>query len=343
MHKRYILILLSLLTTEVTQAQDPQFTQFYAAPLYLNPAFSGSALAPRVTINYRNQWPAVTNYVTSMIGIDHHLERYNSGIGILFYSDNQKQNQIRSTELALQYSYQFSITDQTAIRLGLQGSYSNRTVNWFGLTFGDQYTNQGFTGNPTTDPIVANGLPTLSYLDFSTGGLLYSDWYWIGVSAHHLNRPSLAYVTGDGTRLPIKGSIHTGLRIPFAGFTGLGDEWERERTISPTVNYRFQGKFDQLDLGLYMTYSPMVIGAWYRGLPLKKYAPTVPNSDALAILVGYRQDNFSIGYSYDTTISTLGIGSGGSHEISLSYTFDTWPPGKKKSRRRDKQLSCPKF
>jgi len=41
-------------------AQDPQFTQFYANPLYLNPAFAGTARCPRVTMNYRNQWPVLT-------------------------------------------------------------------------------------------------------------------------------------------------------------------------------------------------------------------------------------------------------------------------------------------
>jgi len=343
MFKRYILLLVGWLTAGTLFAQDPQFTQFYAAPLYLNPAFAGSALAPRVTLNYRNQWPAVTNYVTSMVGVDHYIDRINSGIGLLLVNDNQGQGQIRSTDIGLQYAYQLKLSEQTFLRLGLQGAYVNRSVNYFGLTFGDQFTNQGFTGNPTTDPIVANGSPKLSYLDFSTGGLLYSDWYWVGFAASHINRPSQAYVAGDNSRLPMKGSFHAGLKIPFAGYTGLGDEWDKEKSISPAINYRFQGKYDQLDLGMYLTYSPMVLGLWYRGIPVKQYEKGINNNDALAVLVGFRQDNFSIGYSYDATISTLGLGSGGSHEISLSYTFDYSPKQRPNFRRTRKQLSCPKF
>ena len=344
MLKRYLLLLFGLLIAGTVWAQDPQFSQFYAAPMYLNPAFAGSALAPRVTVNYRNQWPAVTNYVTSMVSVDHYFDRYNSGVGLMLQSDNQGQGRIRSTDIGLQYSYQIQLAEQTFVRLGVQGSYVNRSINWFGLTFGDQYNNGGFTGNPTTDPVVSNGSPTLSYLDFSTGGLLYSDWYWIGVAAHHIGRPSQGvFVLSDESRLPMKGSVHAGLRIPFAGFTGLGDEWDREKTISPAINYRYQGKYDQLDLGVYMTYSPMVVGLWYRGLPLKKYAPSVTNRESLIVLAGFRQDNFSIGYSYDATISSLGPGSGGAHEISLSYTFENFPSGKPKNRKARKQLSCPKF
>jgi type IX secretion system PorP/SprF family membrane protein len=344
MLKRYVLFLLGFLMLGAVQAQDPQFSQFYAAPLYLNPAFAGSALAPRITVNYRNQWPAVTNYVTSMVGIDHYVEKYNSGIGLLLVNDNQGQGRIRSTDIGLQYAYQIQVGEQSFLRLGLQGSYVNRSVNYFGLTFGDQYTDQGYTGSPTLDPVVTNGVPKLQYVDFSTGGLLFSDWYWVGFAAHHINRPSQSFTASDNTRLPLKGSFHAGLRIPILGFTGLGDEWEKEKSFSPAINYRFQGKYDQLDLGAYLTYSPMVLGVWYRGIPVKKYAQNINNHDALAALIGFRQDNFSIGYSYDATISSLGIGSGGSHEISLSYTFENWPPRpRNRSPRNKKQLSCPKF
>ncbi|MFT5922039.1 MAG: hypothetical protein ACI8TS_001371, partial [Flavobacteriales bacterium] len=55
----YIGVFLGLLMTMLPEAkaQDPEFTQFYANPLYLNPAFAGTARCPRLVMNYRNQWP----------------------------------------------------------------------------------------------------------------------------------------------------------------------------------------------------------------------------------------------------------------------------------------------
>jgi len=74
--------------TGVTVAQDPIFSQFYANPLYLNPALAGSALTPRLTLNYRNQWPSLdANFVTYGASYDQYLPSINSGIGISFITD----------------------------------------------------------------------------------------------------------------------------------------------------------------------------------------------------------------------------------------------------------------
>ncbi len=343
MGKKYILTGTLLLLVRLAFAQDPQFTQWYAAPLYLNPAFAGSALAPRLTVNYRNQWPSITNYVTSSAGFDHFMPGINSGVGFYVLNDNQGQGQIRSTEIAGQYSYQLRLSEAANLRLGLQASYVNRNLNYFGLTFGDQFTNRGYTGNPTSDPIVLQPSPKNSYVDFSVGGLYYSDWAWIGATASHINRPAQGFFVGDNSRLPIKGNIHAGLRIPLLGFTGRGDEMDREISFSPVILYKFQGKYDQLDLGAYLTYSPMTVGVYYRGLPFKRYNQSLNNHDALAFLIGYRADKFSIGYSYDATVSTLGFASGGSHEISISYTFDPIEKRARRTRQSARQLSCPKF
>lgn len=343
MGKQYSLFGLFFLISRLALAQDPQFTQFYAAPLYLSPAFAGSALAPRITVNYRNQWPALTSYTTSMVGIDHYFSKYNSGVGLLISNDNQGQGRITSTDIGLQYSYQIQVSEESFLRLGLQGSYVNRNINYYGLTFGDQFGPGGLLSPTSQDPYLTTGMPKNKYIDFSLGGLYYADWFWVGLSAHHINRPSQAFFSGADSRLPMKGGVQAGLRIPLNGVTGLGDETDREISLSPAVLYKFQGKYDQLDVGAYLTYSPLTLGVWYRGLPVKHYEKNINNSDALAFLVGYRQDKFSIGYSYDATISSLGMATGGAHEISISYIFDKPEGGRNRVPKRNRSLPCPKF
>ncbi|HEY8402229.1 MAG TPA: type IX secretion system membrane protein PorP/SprF, partial [Cytophagaceae bacterium] len=121
----------------------------------------------------------------------------------------------------------------------------------------------------------------------------------------------------------------------------------KEKSITPAFMYKMQDKFDQLDLGLYFHYEPLVIGFWYRGLPVKRYKPGYGNYDAVAVLLGFKQEKFSFGYSYDLTISRLGpTNTAGSHEISLSYVINYYGNDLKKKpkmRRRDMVIPCPKF
>ncbi|MFM7667320.1 MAG: type IX secretion system membrane protein PorP/SprF, partial [Bacteroidota bacterium] len=58
--KSFLIVSIILLVCLNSQAQDPTFTQFYANPVYLNPALAGSHGCPRLASNYRNEWPQLT-------------------------------------------------------------------------------------------------------------------------------------------------------------------------------------------------------------------------------------------------------------------------------------------
>src|SRR6202000_2562217 len=95
-----LLLFLGVFASENMKAQDPQFTQFYANPLYLNPAFAGTARCPRIALNYRNQWPNLasqgSSYVTYSASYDMHLDALAGGIGVLVTTDNQA-NRLKTT------------------------------------------------------------------------------------------------------------------------------------------------------------------------------------------------------------------------------------------------------
>ena len=100
MIKRLLLGL--LLGVSITaSAQDPQFTQFYANPMYLNPAFAGSARCPRVAINYRNQWPALKKtYITTSASYDQHFDMLNGGVGLMVMNDKAGEGTIATTNIS---------------------------------------------------------------------------------------------------------------------------------------------------------------------------------------------------------------------------------------------------
>src|SRR5437879_1863948 len=85
---------------DTVQAQDPHFTQFYANPLYLNPAFAGSAHCPRINLNYRNQWPALAGqFITASFSYDQQISSLSSGIGLMALTDNAGEGTLNTTNL----------------------------------------------------------------------------------------------------------------------------------------------------------------------------------------------------------------------------------------------------
>ncbi len=347
--RKALFILLIFFCQTLSWAQDAQFSQFYANPLYLNPAMAGGALATRVTANYRNQWPSLdASYVTYSVSLDTYLPSINSGLGLIVMRDQQIFARYNSIDVGGQYAYQLQVSEKVAFRAGIQASYVNRSINYFGLTFGDQFDKNTGTlipGKITNDPLYLDGSPAaINYLNVSAGGFLYSGRAWLGFSAHNLNTPNQSFFK-DSSPLPIRFTVHGGLKIPLDDNTRSGLAAQKnapDRSISPVVLYKAQGKFDQLDAGVYLTYEPVMFGLWYRGLPIKKYETGINNNDALVFMLGFKQEGLTIGYSYDLTISNLGVSTGGAHELSLSYEF---PPTRPKRRvpRRIMQLPCPKL
>jgi len=341
------LLIIMLLASERATAQDPQFSQFYAAPLYLNPAFAGATQQTRVGINYRNQWPAIdANFVTFSAYVDHFIESKNSGVGLLLMRDTEGQAGLRSTSAALQYAYQLYITEWLTFRPGFQVAWFNRNVNFGDLTFGDQFN--PLTGEIENPSIESFGSTSKNFLDLSAGGIFYTRNIWLGFTANHLNTPNQAFQEdANPNELPIKYSLHGGYKIEFApGTMGSGLYAKpQERSLTPTFQYKSQGEFDQLDMGLYLTIEPIIFGVWYRGLPTKG-VEGFSNNESIVMLVGFTKkggqgDVLNVGYSYDYTISQLGASSGGAHELSLSYSWSNKDP--RKPPKNVMQIPCPDF
>jgi type IX secretion system PorP/SprF family membrane protein len=338
--------LLILLATHWVTAQDPQFSQFYAAPLYLNPAFAGSTGMARVGLNYRNQWPAIdANFTTFSAYGDMYLEEKNSGVGFMINRDREGVFGMTSTSIALQYAYDLQITKQLSFRPGFQAAVYNRAINFSKLTFGDQFDPQtGDVKSPTSLENLNTGQSKF-FPDISMGGLLFSKNAWLGLSAFHITEPNQSLVGGTD-KLPMKISAHAGYKFYFEQGTMKSGVYSipQERSVAPTVQYRHQGQWDQMDIGMYFTFEPIIIGTWYRGVPFKK-VNGFANNESVVLLIGLTKrgpkDVFNIGYSYDYTISKLGPSSGGAHEFSISYSWSTRDPRKPP---KDKLIiPCPKF
>jgi type IX secretion system PorP/SprF family membrane protein len=329
----FVLFIVASTVYKIACAQDPQFSQFYANPMYLNPAFTGNTAQLRMASTYRNQWPSIPKgYVSYTAAIDYNLEKAKSGIGFLATHDKAGNEGLKFTNLALLYSTHVRLNRLTFLKGGVKFSYTNRGVNQSELLFSDQIIRDGA---PFSIEEVGN---SVNNFDFSAGLVLANtEKYWLGVSIDHINQPRYSFLNTNSF-LDIKTSVHGGYVFEL----NKEDKVEKPTYIKAIVHYKSQGKWDQLDIGAYYEKNPIFYGMWYRGIPFfKKFENEFPNNEALVLLFGVQANDLRIAYSYDATISKLARYSGGAHEVSIVYEIATII--KKRKNKRYFLAPCPKF
>ena len=300
-------------------AQDPIFTQFYANPLYLNPAMAGSNICARYGLNYRNQWPSTTsNFVTQSFSYDQKFNAIHGGFGVLAMHDQQGSNTLQTTSLALLYSYHLKVTRKFTIMFGGQAQFAMKFLDWSKLTFGDMIDpRRGFIYQ--TGDVPRGGRK--GYFDVSAGIVGFTKHFYFGGAVHHLTTPNESVIVGNSP-LPMRFTGHAGAEIKLGRKSLFGNR----SSLSPNVIFRYQQGFMETNIGTYFKYDMFTVGAWLR------------NRDAFILLVGIQQSRFKLGYSYDITVSRLTNQSGGSHEISLGLTLPC-----KDRRTLYRTISCPSF
>ena len=320
------------------RAQDPQWSQYYAAPLNLNPGLTGINQKGRVGINYRNQWPSIdANFETYSFFADYHFEEYFSSLGLVVNTDQEGIAGLRSTMVGLQYAYQVQLTYNWTFRPAVQAAFYQRDINFDRLTFGDQFDTNGQVVLDNTREVFNTGT-NANFFDLSFGGIWFNERIWGGFSIYHVTEPNQALAGGESP-LFRRLSFHGGYKIPFYKISNKAQNRpKKERSVTPSFNYRTQGEFEQLDIGAFLTLEPLILGLWYRGIPINSLEG-IPNNESIIVMSGLAFKNVTMGYSVDFPISDLGINSGGAHEISLIYTFTLDPPGKPPREVRD--LKCP--
>ncbi len=317
-----------------TCAQDPHFSQFFASPLTLNPAFTGKFDGQwRLAVNHRDQWPSIPKaYVTTSGSFDFSIMKDKLpagdvfGIGISGLSDASANDQLKLNYGSLSLSYHKALDEDgyNTIGAGFQGTYSSLTLDEGKLTFEDMLRQNGFTGARTD--FLTNG-NNHNYFDVNAG-ILFSgssngiNNYYAGVSVYHVNRPKVGFKE-QNYLLANRITLHGGGSVPVADAL----------TLNASFIYQSQSKASETTLGGALAYnlnkdesnpSSIFIGSWLR------------INDALIPYVGLEVGGLRIGASYDVNISSLktATASRGGSEFSLIYI---------KRKSESKGIPCPRF
>ncbi|NSL89205.1 PorP/SprF family type IX secretion system membrane protein [Chitinophaga solisilvae] len=305
----------SSLLPRLAEAQvDPHFSQYYAYPLWLNPALTGVIDGDyRISGDYRNQWANYGKpFSTAGISVDAATNK-NLGVGlnvINMAAGDAGYNYFNAMASVSYTGVRFGATKTSQITFGIQGGIINRRVDPAKFQTGSQY--QPVIGY---DPSIANGenVTTTSSTVFDAGaGAMFFDGNpnhtlnpFVGFAAAHLTSPKDPFASnGEEKKLPVRYQVHGGTRIK------LNDAV----SITPTGLYMRQGNAEEIVAGAYasLMVNPefdFLVGGNYRF------------NDAVIPFAGFHFKGFVLGLSYDANTSNMRrlVNGSQSFEVSLSF------------------------
>jgi type IX secretion system PorP/SprF family membrane protein len=346
-------VLLAMLSVGSAYAQDPTFTQFFAARTYINPAFAGADDGLRVHANYRNLWTSIPgDFSTYAAGVDIGNPALFGGIGFQAVVGNEGEGQLQTQRYSLMYSYRLIVLPRMFdIHFGVDAAYMSKQIrDWDAFVFSDQL--HPIYGNVNPSNVQRPEQLKVEMPDFNAGFLARFNFMpgkgksktrkvignTLGFAAHHLTSPNES-LTGRTEKLPVKFVAHYSMMWPVTK-----RKIKVPVFISPNIMYEHQRNLSTMNFGIFAMRAPLMLGVWYRN----ELRLEADDSDAIMFNLGIRGTDrkntfgYQIGYSYDLTISKLAGSVAGSHEIALSFEFRG--AGKTKSKNaRNRARNCYNF
>jgi type IX secretion system PorP/SprF family membrane protein len=315
-------------------------SQYFSAPLHLNPALAGISYGPRVTANYRNQWSGLGDgfnggYTTYMAGFDMHILPIKAGVGAKFEGDLVANGLLANYKASVIYSQQIKFNRKIAMKIGIEGSYIHSRIKWDELLWSDMinpYT--GFYNNiniPNSTNEPPPGKMSLNRGDIGAGLLLFTEKLYFGFAVNNLLMRNAGFTTTSGYTLPVRYVVHFGSNFKLKH----KKEMRYNIWVSPNVLFENQGRAFQAQATFLTGVSFMYFGLGTR------YA--FKNMDAVIGYVGVKKGKFRFGYSYDYTISPLMNKTGGAHELSFTFNFSGGDDNSLNPRKMKGYMPCPEI
>ena len=318
--KHYISLVSIFLFGLSSAAQDAHYSQYFNAPLSLNPAFTGYYDGKhRLATNFRNQWLGAGDpFTTATVSFDtramvNQLDKSILGVGIVLMGDRTATGSYNSNYASLSTAYHQALDEEgfQHLAVGFQGNLGARMLDYNRISFNDQFASRGFDLSLSNNENFVTR--RANYIDFNIG-LMYNylkdrTRVFFGTSYYHLNQPKMSFLGNDESILPARATVHAGASflVGAQGELFLSSQFMNQAGVNNTT------------LGFAYGYSPYQSddnNVFYAGLFYR-------NQDAVYPYLGYLLNDIQLGLSYD--INTSGIQTGSrrnrSFELSVIYHF----------------------
>lgn len=333
-----ISVIISLFFNLESEAQDPVFSQYYNAPVYLNPALIGDVEDIMVNFNYRSQWRSLHDpYSTAQASFIYPFYRdinkgaagQLGGMGFSIFNDVAGNNrEFRTTGASASFAYNLPLNSENFISFGLQAQVINSRIDPEGLQWGQQYT-PGIGHDPGDLPVEYQNFENNTafsitpgafwrYYNRNTTGFIHTAYS--GVAVNHVNHPDISIIEDQSNRLPLVYKYHGGVVFSVS----------QKVNLSANILTLFQDTRNQSNVGAFVSYlltdqsqglfanSIVRFGGWHRW------------NDSFILSTEFVTNKFQLGFSYDWNVTNLNrFQSGvGAYELSLGFRFNRIAPPK---------------
>lgn len=329
--------------------QDPVFSQYYLNKNYLNPAYAGYSEDYSVGFNSRFQWSRVPGtFMTNTAHVNAGCPQNRLGFALMFVDQVEGEGYLHTVNGSGQISVNLDgrfgsgfgnklYGKKYIISAGLHFGVSQKYLDWSKLTFSDQYTpyTEGVQGptlvrpqNESSNPYVDIGAGVRTRMMISRKESFLS----FGAAIFHINRPVETFFSIENKLQP-RYTAHFFSHFQLNKYTNNPDYLS-----IGMIHDRQQGLVTNTFTVEKDIYSIAMFGMSFRR---QNFLLIDRNVDALVFHTLFSYWSWTIGYSYDVTVSDLGLhNTFGTHEISLTYVFQGRNICSGKGRKNKKADSC---
>jgi type IX secretion system PorP/SprF family membrane protein len=316
MKKLILIFLFAGLCGGLYSQQQPQFNMYMFNKSALNPAGSGVTGAICVNGYGRSQWMGYqdqaensVNPRTFGLAFDMPVYAIKSGAGLLVQYDMIGYE--RNLDVKLNYAFHQVFENNHMLSVGLSLDIQNKSIDFAQL----------YPSEP--DPsITGTGVESATMTDFGLGvHYRIPRKFYAGLSVANLLGSS-AEIGGPEYKLARHYYLMSGYDIQ------LEDKHYRPIVVTPGVLLKATGGAVDLDINAIVTYNNFLWG----GLVYRV-------ENAIGVMAGVSYYGFSVGLSYDYTMSkNFAAGSRSSMEVFVKYCYPIFPGVVKKSGYNTRNL-----
>ncbi|MEI8110870.1 MAG: PorP/SprF family type IX secretion system membrane protein [Chitinophagia bacterium] len=317
--KNLIVIILLLLKSIYSVAQDYHFSQINSIPLFINPANTGNFSGDlRILSNYRSQWQGIGEpYQTATFSTDFSILKnklnYENkvAIGVAALFDKSSGGLLKSNHISASLAYHlfFDKTKINKLSFGFQSSIINKLIDIQNVSFASQFSSNGFNLSiPSNQFFTGN---QKSYFDLSAGlNFDHSqDDYSIsfGIGLYHLNNPEYSFLGVSNYNIPLR------VNYNFGGSIALG---LNGKLFGSVLYSQMSSESDAL-VGLMYAHD---LSNSYHDIQFRIGSSFRVNESYIPY-IGYVYDRMHIGFSYDIVNPYLINYSNINRSLELSVGF----------------------